>query len=232
MFVTGTDTGVGKTEICCALIRAARRRHLRAMPFKPAQSGTDKPTDAERLADAGQLIDLTPSDIAPLRYARPLAPGMAQDMDAFLEPRTPADLSHLRAAERHLKALEEQHKPDLVLIEGAGGLFVPMPGGTWQPQWIERLGGSVVLVTRPTLGTINHSWLTLHALKHLRLPVTGIIINESDQGATPPDESLALNRRLLSKHPDAPLLGSFPHREERTPGDIEDLLFDALWSRL
>ena len=70
VFVAGTDTGVGKTEVCCALIRAARRRNLRALPFKPAQSGDERPTDAERLARAAQHPSLSVDDIAPLRYDR------------------------------------------------------------------------------------------------------------------------------------------------------------------
>ncbi len=232
VFVAGTDTGVGKTEVCCALIRAARRRNLRALPFKPAQSGDERPTDAERLARAAQHPSLSVDDIAPLRYERALAPGMAQDMSAYLDPAAPQDLSHLAQVERHLDALEARHDPDLVIIEGAGGLFVPMPGGTWQPRWLERLGGAVVLVVRPSLGTINHTWLTLHALETCRVSVAGIVINDGASEDASADDSVSLNRQILASRPDAPLLGSFPRRGDRPTPAAEDHLFDALWSRL
>lgn len=111
-------------------------------------------------------------------------------------------------------------------------MFVPMPGGTWQPTWISHFCAPVLLVVRPNLGTINHTWLTLHALANADIPVAGIVINH---GATPywgEDESLTLNRQLLAAHREAPLLGEVPRLGEAASSPAEDSVFDAVYARL
>ena len=232
VFITGTDTAVGKTEITAALIDAARRANLRALPFKPAQSGEDRPTDAQRLAAAAAIEGLSADDLAPLHFSPPLAPGMAEDMGPFLDPDQPTSQAPLDVARQRLEALERQHRPDLVLIEGAGGLFVPMPGGTWQPQWIETLADVVLVVTRPNLGTINHTWLTLHALRTLSLPTLGLVLNEGAALGDTDDPSIPLNRQLFAHHRDTPLLGVFPRGDDPAATAHADALFAAISTRL
>lgn len=232
VFVAGTDTAVGKTAISCALLQAARRRHQRALPYKPAQSGSEQPTDAERLTLAADLPGLHADEVAPLQYERPLAPGMAEDMRPFLQREHPQDLSALTRVTHALASLEAQHHPHLTVIEGAGGLFVPMPGGTWQPTWISHLCAPVLLIVRPNLGTINHTWLTLHALADADIPVAGLVLNRGLIPESGEDESLDLNRQLLAAHPEAPLLGEIPRLDEAANVTAQDSLFDALCVRL
>ena len=119
---------------------------------------------------------------------------MHKDMRPFLQREHPQDLSALTRVTHALASLEAQHHPHLTVIEGAGGLFVPMPGGTWQPTWISHLCAPVLLIVRPNLGTINHTWLTLHALADADIPVAGLVINRGLIPESGEDESLAMLR--------------------------------------
>jgi dethiobiotin synthetase len=152
---------------------------VRCLPFKPAESFSpgDEPDSAIIVRHCG-LEDLRVQDVAPLSYPIPKAPGLAADAAAFTQlPAPPVDLRPLALVRRHLGALERRYAPDITLIEGAGGLWVPMPGGTWQPTWIRALGGSVIIVASAGLGTINHTLLTHRALTSLDLPIAGFVLN-------------------------------------------------------
>lgn len=215
----GTDTAVGKTEVVCRLLRQARARGLSMLPFKPVQSGDDEPgdSDADRLRAAlgDDLLDA--SAIAPLRYARPLAPGIADDPTPFLRssvpsPAMPAPLAHAITAQRDLIA---RHEPAWLLVEFAGGLWVPMPGGSWQPSWITALADDIIVIARAGLGTINHSLLTFDALRSLELEPRGFILCET----TAPDPSNLHNAAVITAARGVPHLGTLRHRS-----DDDDLL--------
>lgn len=183
LFLVGTDTDVGKTTLACALLRAGAAAGLRVLPFKPAASGPGGPGgDPERLAAACSL-GVTAAQICPLRYAEPLAPGIAEDPRGFagrVELDVPGDLSGQAGPFGQVKAalagLEAELRPDVTLVEGAGGLWVPMPGGTWLPAWIAGLGAAPVIVGRLGLGTINHTLLTVAALRRLGLVPRGFFL--------------------------------------------------------
>jgi dethiobiotin synthetase len=220
IFVVGTDTGVGKTTVLCELLRQARARALRVLPFKPAQSGAaphDPDSDAARLAAAADIPN--PRAICPLWFADPVAPGIAADALASSDDTPPAGThreSHCSVVGLALDRAIAANDPELVLIEGVGGLLVPMPGDTWQPDWIAQLADRVVVVARAGLGTINHTLLTVDALRRRDLRPIGIYLNEVNR----PDASNRGNSGVIARATALPVLGTLPHGGR----DVPDLL--------
>ncbi|HEY8379289.1 MAG TPA: ATP-dependent dethiobiotin synthetase BioD [Nannocystis sp.] len=232
VFLVGTDTDCGKTTLACALLRAGARAGLRVLPFKPAASGAPGPEgDPERLAAASDL-GVTAAEICPLRYAEPLAPGIAADRGAFLRGGMIDDglkdrveeTEPFKQVERALGALEARIGPDVTLIEGAGGLWVPMPGGTWLPGWIAGLGAASVVVGRLGLGAINHALLTIFALRRLGLPPRGFFLVDT-RGED--DPAKAENPGIVAQASGVPCLGVLPHGEAR-----EGWLAAGGWERM
>jgi dethiobiotin synthetase len=170
LFVTGTDTGVGKTEVACALLRVARAGGLDAVGMKPAQSGaTDgEPTDAERLLAACDGVEPLEA-ICPYVLGAPLAPAVA----ARLEGRE-VSLARIVGAAR---ALAARHAA--VLVEGAGGLLVPLTERETYAELAAALGLPVLVVARAGLGTINHTALTVEALRARGVAIAGIVLNRT-----------------------------------------------------
>lgn len=236
VYIVGTDTGVGKTEVTCALLHLALTQRLRVVPYKPVQSGNERPTDAERLlAATPDHLGLDAADIVAQHYDPPLAPGMAHRREDFLSPSIP-NLRPLRGAVEQLAALERATYPDLVLIEGAGGLDVPMPGATWQPQWIRAMTERLLVVGRLGLGTINHTLLTLDALSRDHLVPVGFILVDAD-GVHGRDPSCDDNIPVIEQASGVPCLGRVPHRgvavgrEAPDPAWFHPEIFDLLRGR-
>lgn len=214
MFLVGTDTDCGKTTLACALLRAAAGAGLRALPFKPAASGPEGPSgDPERLAAASDL-GVTASEICPLRFAEPLAPGIVEDAQRFSQgPRLDVSRDMLRETgpighvRRTMEALEAKHRPAVTLIEGAGGLWVPMPGGTWLPAWIAGLAAAPVVVGRLGLGGVNHALLTIFGLRALGLPPRGFFLVDTHSS---PDAARTHNPAVIAAASGLPCLGVMP----------------------
>jgi dethiobiotin synthetase len=170
LFVTATDTGVGKTEVACALLAAARGRGLDAIGMKPAQSGAvaGEPSDAERLRAACGGVE--PLDATcPYAFAAPLAPAVA----ARVEGREVSLARILEAA----RALAARHAA--VVVEGAGGLLVPLTERETYADLAVALALPVLLVARAGLGTVNHTALTVEALRRRGLAVAAIVLNRT-----------------------------------------------------
>lgn len=197
-FVTGTDTGVGKTEAACALLEALRAKG-NPWAFKPYESGANQrglPSDAARLwRAAGAWQD--PRTVCVHTFAAALAPGVA----AAQERRSPA-WSKTLAGYRALG------KGPLV-VEGAGGLFVPLDSQHDVIDLIAAMKLPVVLVARAGLGTLNHVALSLEALQRRRQKVAAVLLVRANAAA---DESIASNPRwLAARHPRVRFLGPVPH---------------------
>lgn len=227
IYLVGTDTGVGKTAVACALLQRARTHGTRLVPFKPAQSGDDDPSDVDRLLRAAGLPTTLAHQACPLRFAAPLAPGLADDRAPFV--RTPSDtrpatpeLDHVGEA---LDAWIEHHQPDLVLIEGAGGLHVPMPGGTWQPTWIRALADAVVVVGRLGLGTINHTLLTIDALRAIDVSPLGFYLCDPNGRSDPSHRD---NASVIAAARGVPHLGTLAHQPTADAFASTDLLTPLL----
>lgn len=213
-FIVGTDTGVGKTCVTAALLRAASEAGLKATAFKPAMSGpAADDDDLERLRLAASP-PLSRDEICSFTYALPVAPGIAENPAPFTgDPPDPQRAqSAVDQALRDLETLENKHQPDLSFIEGAGGLRVPMPGGAWLDAWLPAFDAPVVVVGRAGLGTLNHTLLTIEALERRELPIAGFVLSHtvaSDPRA-PADPSLVDNLAVLEANCRYPCLGVLP----------------------
>jgi dethiobiotin synthetase len=170
LFITATDTGVGKTEVACALLRGARAAGRNVGAMKPAQSGEEPgvASDADRLAEAAGGGD--PAElVCPYRFAPPLAPGVAARLEGV-----EISLAHLLEAAR---ALAARHQA--LLVEGAGGLLVPLTPGQTYADLAVALGLPVLVVARAGLGTVNHVALTAEALRARQLTIAGVVLNRT-----------------------------------------------------
>ncbi len=183
LFVTGTDTGVGKTVVAAGLVRIARNNGLRALAVKPVETGC-MVRDGELYPEDGSFLhqaseeDLTLDECVPFRFSLPASPARA----------AAAVRSSLHVADlkEHVLALAED--ADLIVVEGAGGLLVPIQGSFMMLDLIELLGFPTIIVARSGLGTINHSLLTLHALKQRGLETLGIVLSCSSPEPGPEEE--------------------------------------------
>lgn len=170
IFVTATDTGVGKTEVACALLSDARARGLDAVGMKPAQSGVvaGERSDAERLRDAADGVEPLEA-ICPYAFDPPLAPALAARL-AGLE----VSFERILDAARALAARHEA-----LVVEGAGGLLVPLTERETFGDLAVALALPVLVVARAGLGTVNHTALTVEALRRRRLSIAGIVLDRT-----------------------------------------------------
>jgi len=203
-FVIGTDTGVGKTLVACALLHAMRRAGLAPVPFKPVASGSEERPEGIVNDDTARLIAasgraLTQDEVSPYRYLPPIAPHIAA-----AESDTPIDLHHLRAHAEHLAS----HGP--LLVEGAGGFLVPIDDRQTLADLAVRLGLPLVLVVGMRLGCINHALLTAEAIRARGLTLAGWVANAIDPGFERAEANLDTLRTRLA----APLLASIPWSPE------------------
>jgi dethiobiotin synthase len=191
-FVTGTDTGVGKTLAAAALCRAERLAGRTVLYAKPVQTGLypSEPGDAAFVAAAAGV-----PVVECLRFPDPLAPAVAAEragatiaVDGLL-----ADLA--KAGDGF----------DRVVVEGAGGLLVPLWDDLTMADLAGRLGAGLVIVTRPGLGTLNHTALTIEAADARGLPVDGLVVSGWPAA---PDVTEQTNLERLSAM--APVLGLLP----------------------
>lgn len=201
-FVTGTDTEIGKTTACCALLQAANAAGYRSAGYKPVASGCEITAEGIRNQDALQLQ----------RYASVSLPYEQVNPLAFIEPTSP----HIVSAEEgrpilfsQLSAGLEQvaQSADWVLIEGAGGWFTPLSAQQTFADWVIQEQLPVILVVGIKLGCINHALLTAQAIIASGLPLVGWIANGIQPAGKRHAEYMATLRQRLS----APLLGEIPY---------------------
>jgi dethiobiotin synthetase len=170
LFVTATDTGVGKTEVACALLRGWRAAGLDVAALKPAQSGVseDEPSDAARLAEAAAAGEPM-EQVCPYSFAAPLAPAVAARLAGVA-----IDFGRVVDGAR---ALAARHAA--LVVEGAGGLLVPLTERETYADLAVALGLPVLIVARAGLGTVNHTALTVEALRARGLSIAGIVMNRT-----------------------------------------------------
>jgi dethiobiotin synthetase len=171
IFITGTDTGVGKTYVAKGLTRTFISRGLDVGVMKPAETGCRKragqlfPRDAMSLRKAAVVSD--PLDlINPYRFSRPLAPSVAAEQEG--NSIDPARIIHC------FQELSRRH--DFMIVEGAGGIMTPLSQNYLFLDLAEILRLPVVIVSRPCLGTINHTLLTISSLKTRTIDIAGVVI--------------------------------------------------------
>ncbi len=198
IFITGTDTGVGKTVITAALALSLKGSGLDVGVMKPFQSGSSLPgmTDIEFLRTALGEKEHSPDDCI-YSFEAPLSP----DAAARLAGET-IDTGRIKSAYARLASFR-----DVVLVEGAGGLLVPITGGYLMADLARDLSLPLLVVARPGLGTINHTALTIECARGRGLSVLGFVINAFPGS---PDPAERTNPRAILEQTGAPLLGVYP----------------------
>lgn len=170
LFITGTDTGVGKTLVAAALAHFLARRGVNVGVMKPVESGVADPAG---LGEDGELLRWAagceaPIDlIGPCRLVEPLAPSLAAQLAG-----SPVDIDGLVAAAGEMLA-----RYDFVIVEGAGGLMVPLLDRFMVGDLARRIGLPLLTVCRAGLGTLNHTLLTLQAARAWGLQPAGLVVN-------------------------------------------------------
>ncbi len=202
LFVTGTDTGVGKTLIAAALLRGLRERGERVAGMKPVASGCRETPDGIVNDDALALI-AEASEPAPYRIVNPYAfvPAIAPHV-AAVEAGTRIDLRELERAYRILAGLA-----DVVVIEGAGGWLTPLDERHALADFVKKVKADVILVVGLRLGCLNHALLTAQAVERAGLKLAAWVAN----GIDPLFERASDNIRALQERLKSPLLGVVPH---------------------
>ena len=180
IIICGTDTDVGKTIVSSFFVQG-----LKGVYWKPIQSGTEEGTDTKTVCE---LLELNPNRYLPERYKfkAPVSPHWAAEKESrIIEP-----------TNLHLPNLNK-----LIIIETAGGLMVPLNRNWLQIDQLKVWGAPIILVARTGLGTLNHTLLSLEALKHRNLDVLGIVLNG------PPHKD---NPKTLEQFGDTKILASLP----------------------
>ena len=200
-FVTGTDTGVGKTCIAAALLHGCAARGLRTVGMKPVAAGCDWRNGVAYWDDVEQLVAASSVQaesawVNPYRFEPPIAPHLAATQAGVT-----IQLDVIVAAYRALQA-----QADVVVVEGAGGWLVPLNPQHSMADLASQLGLPVILVVGMRLGCINHALLTVAAIAQSGVPLAGWIANQTLPAMPAFNGNLASLRARIA----APLLGVVP----------------------
>ena len=223
LLITGTSTGVGKTFVACGLARALRRRGFSVAPFKPAETGCNLGKDSQQLvpADAELLrkatgTDASPETICPYRFAPPVAPWVAAEQAGIT-----IDPQHLEHCYQELAASH-----DVVLVETAGGILVPLAEKFHYADLARLLRQPVLVVIGSKLGAINDARLTLEYLRSASLAVLACVLNHPSPGQDP---AIATNEQTLRRLTQIPLF-VIPHHPGSPPQ--QNRVFEPLADRI
>jgi dethiobiotin synthetase len=220
-FVTGTDTGVGKTLVAGGLIGVLKERGVSVCGMKPVESGCSLeggafvPEDGlflRKMSGVREHIE----NITPYRLRHPLAPSVAAELEGV-----EIDPVRIMEAFRRLG-----RKYESVVVEGVGGLMVPVRGDYFVLDMAGDFGLPVIVVASPFLGTVNHTLLTVETALQRGLAVAGVLLNYQ----APPTGSLAeeTNPRVLKDLLPVPFLGVLPHAEGMDGRRLIDAIKDNL----
>jgi dethiobiotin synthetase len=241
LFIAGTDTDVGKTQVTCGLYSALRTvRHSNFGIWKPVQTGVnvgESGADSYRLKH-GSGISTDEADLVSFTFSAPLAPWMASMRDAVASGgRIGASAQYgenelLAAGQRKLA----EH--DFLFIEGAGGVAVPLTERWLTTDFIARLGVPAIVVARPGLGTVNHTLLTVQALRVAGVHVLGVILNglqimdeDVRAGFVLDRQMIAENVRMIETFGVVPVLGVLPWLDAHATG-ADWSMWRAQWTQI
>lgn len=211
IFVTGTDTGVGKTIVAATLARLLRLNGINVGVMKPVTSGCDYDNGVLVSDDASLLCEAAGTqygeNVAPYCLREALSPSEAAKIDGLR-----IDFAHIKECYQRLAT---QH--DYVIVEGAGGLMVPLSGGLLIADLARELQLPLLVVARPGLGTVNHTVLTCFAAQQMGLTVTGVIVNGMPEQSGAAEKSASHQIGSLCG---AAILGVWPRRNEAKQIDL------------
>ncbi|WP_227935310.1 dethiobiotin synthase [Alkalihalobacillus deserti] len=216
-FVTGTDTGVGKTVISGGIAGVLKDEGMDVGVFKPMLSGMkrDDPESDSYWLKKLSKTSLTLEEITPFQFDEPLAPGVAQELEE----------KHIGLEDivKHWNVIREKH--EFFIVEGAGGISVPLGKGFLVSDVIKALNLPIIIVARPNLGTINHTFLTVEYARKLGITVSGIIINGMSET---PDLAEQTSPKVMEEMCAVPILGITPKIKEVTVESSKRLIKDHL----
>ncbi len=228
LFVTATDTEVGKTVIAGAIANWFHRRGKKVAVLKPVATGCVRRREGLVSEDAEFLAACAASHhpldlICPQRYAEPLAPSVAAK-----RAKQPLDWEAIQRSIRIMSA-----DSDVMIVEGVGGVMVPMDDKLLVIDFARMLGVPAIVVARPALGTINHTVLTVRALQSAGVRVAGVVINQYP--AESPSVAEETNPREIEKWAKVPVLAIVP--DEKVPeGELPPGIVAAIgmvdWERI
>ncbi|EAR23438.1 dethiobiotin synthase [Nitrococcus mobilis] len=201
LFVTGTDTGVGKTVVAAMLALGLRARY-----WKPIQSGLDEETDTQFVKRVTGLSDAYFAEER-FRLTAPLSPHASAALDGL----------DIRVRDFALPAALPEGK---IVVEGAGGLLVPLNSTQLLIDLIDHLGLPVILVTRTSLGTINHTLLSIEQLRQRSIPIVGVIMNGLEN---------KINHEAIEHYGKVSVLGVVD-RVDPIDSDALQAMFDKIFS--
>lgn len=210
LFVTGTDTGVGKTRVAAAIARVLTQAGRNVAVLKPVATGVERQGDRLRIEDAERLRDGIARDvplerITPLVFEPPLAPCVAaRQAGDRLEP------EQVVQATRSALTWWQQQGADLSVVEGVGGFLCPLAEGSTVADLALELDLPLVIVARRALGTLNHTLLTIEAIRRRGLRIAGVVLNTPEPAV--PGLAEQTNRDELSRRIDTvPILADLEH---------------------
>lgn len=216
-FITGTDTGVGKTFVTAGIAAVLKEKGVDVGVMKPVETGCAEkggelePQDALYLKNAAGVSDELDL-INPYRFKAPIAPAAA----AVLEGKT-IDLSKIK---KSYEALSSKHQ--LMFVEGAGGILVPLNEKETIADLVKVLQLPLIVIAESRLGTINHTLLTVKYAQSIGIVVAGIILNHVSLS---PGESLSANRAEIQRFANLPVVGEMPLCDaDRAPKMIKKYL--------
>ncbi len=230
LFVVGTDTGVGKTQVASALARSLVRKGRRVGVLKPVATGATRLESGWRSEDAERLIEaigggLPVERVAPIVFEEPLAPSVAARRAGSLL--TQGDVE---SAVNEALQWWSDREAEVMIVEGIGGLLCPLAEETTVADLAIALDFPLVIVARRGLGTLNHTLLTVEAARRRALRIAGLVLNSPE----PPTGSLAestaaeeLSRRL----PGVAILAELPHGETFALPDCVDFVDWYEWAQ-
>ncbi len=214
IFITGTDTGVGKTIVTAILVRALKLKGYDVGVMKPIETGGFREGHTILTRDCLFLKEIAEVEesirvITPYPLENPLAPSVAASIEGIV-----IEVDRIIEA---FNVLSARH--DIVVVEGVGGLLVPVYKRYLLINLISDLGLPIIVVVRPTLGTINHSLLTINYAKKDGLSVLGFVINYSQ----PYEQGIAekTSPAVIEEMSNVPLLGTIPYLNEITKDSLD-----------
>lgn len=208
-FIAGTDTAVGKTHTAALLVRHLRATGIGAVGFKPICCGGREDSEALHAASGGSV---SLNEVNPVWLRPALAPYAASMVEGRM-----IDLELIRETYSRLR---KEHAA--VIVEGAGGWLVPITRDFSMADLAVEFGQPVLVVAANRLGAINHTLLTVRAVRTSGLSCAGVILNQVKEPA--PDDGAAITNRALIEELLAPdnvqVLGEIPHGQQEWPGEI------------
>ena len=213
-FITGTDTGVGKTVVTACLATLFKNRSEDVGVMKPIETGVDPECNSSANSDAKFLMEVsgvqdTLEEVCPYQLKTPASPYQAaKSENKTLDPENILE---------KFQALQSKHS--IMLVEGIGGLMVPITQRYNVADLALQIGLPLIIVSRVQVGTLNHTLLTINAARQHGLKVKGVILNKSEEGTL--DEIEAEQGSLIEEFSDTPILGTCPYIHDVSGEGIE-----------